>query len=93
MAAVTALFGLHSYRNQKKVNREEELWKERVKAYSAYLSAYAETERWRGVDGKEKEFGEALLKYSKADSALFNVVVDDVIIPTSRFHEDVFAEG
>ena len=79
VAAVTALFGLHSYRSQKKVNREEELWKERVKAYSAYLSAYAETERWKGVDGKEKEFGEALLKYSQADSALFNVVVDDVI--------------
>ena len=47
-----------------------------------------ERRRW-----KRKEFVEALLKYSKADSALFNVVVDDVIIPTSRFHEDVFAEG
>jgi hypothetical protein len=93
VAAVTALFGLSSYRRQKAVDRSEELRKERSKAYSAYLSAYAETERWRGVSGKEKEFGEALLKYSKCYSALFNVAVDSVIRPTSSFHEFVFVES
>lgn len=92
VAAVTALFGLFSYRRQKAVDREEELRKERSKAYSAYLSAYAETERWRGVGGREKEFGEALLSYSKTYSALFNIAVDSVIRPTSSFHEFVFVE-
>ena len=56
VAVITALLGLRSYRRQKAVDREEELRKERAKAYSAYLSAYAETERWKGVDGKEKEY-------------------------------------
>jgi hypothetical protein len=68
------------------------LRKERAKAYSAYLSAYAETERWRGVGEKEKEFGEALLNYSQNYSALFNIAVDNVIRPTSSFHEFVFVE-
>ena len=93
VAALTALLGLLSYRRQKSVDREDELRKERSKAYSAYLSAYAETERWRGVDGKEKEFGEALLAYSKQYSALFNIAVDSVIRPTSSFHEFVFVES
>jgi hypothetical protein len=92
VAVITALLGLRSYRRQKVVDREEELRKERAKAYSAYLSAYAETERWRGVGGKEKEFGEALLNYSQHYSALFNIAVDDVIRPTSSFHEFVFVE-
>jgi hypothetical protein len=103
VAVLTALFGLRAYRNQKAidreeyrtqkaVDREEELRKERAKAYAAYLFAYAETERWRGVKGKEKEFGEALLSYSKNYSALFNVAEDSVINPTSSFHEFVFVE-
>jgi hypothetical protein len=93
VAVITALLGLRSYRRQKAVDREEELRKERAKAYSAYLSAHAETERWRGVDGKEKEFGEALLNYSQNYSALFNIAVDDVIRPTSSFHQFVFVES
>lgn len=75
------------YREQKAVDRAEELRKERAKAYATYLSGYAEMERWRGVAGKEKEFAEALLAYSKNYSALFNVAEDNVLIPTSEFHE------
>jgi hypothetical protein len=93
LAVITALLGLRSYRRQKAVDREEDLRKERAKAYAAYLSTYTETERWRGVSGKQKEFGEALLKYSKNYSALFNVAVDSVIRPTSKFHEFVFVES
>jgi hypothetical protein len=93
VAITTALLGLRSYRRQKAVDREEELRKERAKAYAAYLSTYTETERWRGVGGKEIEFGEALLNYSQNYSALFNVAVDRVIRPTSRFHEFVFVES
>jgi hypothetical protein len=92
VAVITALLGLRSYRRQKDVDRTEELRKERAKAYSEYLSAYAETERWRGISGKEKEFGEALLNYSQNYSALFNIAVDKVIRPTSSFHEFVFVE-
>jgi hypothetical protein len=93
VAVVTAMVGLRTYPRQKAVDREEELRKARSKAYEAYLSTYAETERWRGVTGKEKEFGEALLSYSKNYSALFNVAEDSVIRPTSSFHEFVFVEN
>ena len=98
VAALTALFSLRSYRNQKVVDREEELRKDRAKAYLGYLSAYAETEKWRGgggvaKEGKEKEFGESLLNYNKSYSALFNIAVDPVIRPTCSFHEYVFVES
>ncbi len=93
VAVITALLGLRSYRRQKAVDREEELRKERAKAYAAYLSTYAETERWRSIPKKQEEFGKALLTYSQNYSALFNVAVDSVIIPTSRFHEFVFVEN
>jgi hypothetical protein len=92
VAIVTAILGLHTYPRQKAVDRSEELRKERGKAYAEYLSAYAEAERWRGVAGKEKEYGEALLAYSKKYGALFNVAVDSVLLPTTRFHEFVMVE-
>ncbi len=92
VAVLTALFGLRSYRNQKDVDREEELRKERAKAYAAYLSTYAETERWRSIPKKQEEFGKALLTYSQNYSALFNIAGDKVIRPTSSFHEFVFVE-
>jgi hypothetical protein len=92
VAIVTAILGLHTYPRQKAVDRREELRKERGKAYADYLSTYAETERWRGVTEKEKEYGEALLAYSKKYGALFNVADDSVLLPTTRFHEFVMVE-
>jgi hypothetical protein len=98
VAIVTAFLGLRSYRYQKQVDRreyseqkavdrEEELRKDRGKAYAAYLSANAEMERWRGIAGKEQEFAEALVEYSKNYSALFNVAKDEVLRPAAAFHE------
>ena len=66
VAAVAALLSLISFRSQKDFDRKEESRAGRAKAYSEFLSAYAETERWRGVAGKEKEFGGALLDYSRS---------------------------
>jgi hypothetical protein len=91
-ALVTALLGLKTYRKQKQVDRDEELRRERAKAYTAYLSAYAKTERWRGVEGREKEFADALLRYSSSYSAVLNIGSNRVFETIARFHNFVFLE-
>jgi hypothetical protein len=89
-AVIGGIFSFRTYPNQKKADREEEERKARATAYSGLLVAYAETERWYGVSGQEDKFAEAFLKYSQAYSALFNVANNNVINPTSRFHEFVW---
>jgi len=92
-AVLGGIFGFITYPNQKRVDRREELRKARAQAYSALLVAYAETERWYGIKGQEPKFAEAFLKYSQAYSALFNVADNNVITPTSEFHEFVWVRG
>jgi hypothetical protein len=92
VAVVTAILGLRTYPRQKAVDRKDELRKERGKAYVAYLAAYSDVERWRGVPQKEKEFGDALVAYSRSYSALFNVAEDGVLTPTTNFHRFTFVE-
>lgn len=89
-AVIGGIFSFSTYPNQKNIDRAEELRKARATAYSGLLVAYAETERWYGVPGHEANFAEAFLKYSQAYSALFNVANNNVIDPTSRFHEFVW---
>jgi hypothetical protein len=89
-AVIGGIFSFSTYPNQKKLDRAEELRKARATAYSGLLVAYAETERWYGVPGQQDKFAEAFLKYSQAYSALFNVANNNVIDPTSRFHEFVW---
>ena len=92
-ALVTAVVGLRTYRKQKQVDRDEELRKERAKTYTAYLSAYAETERWRGVQGRETEFADALVHYSSSYSAVLNIGSNKVFEPIAKFHSFVFLES
>ena len=93
VAFVGGIFSLISYPRQKKFDRKLEQRKDRAQAYSTLLVAYAETERWYGVPEQETKFAEAFLKYSQAYSALFNVADNNVIDPTSAFHEFVWVRA
>jgi hypothetical protein len=92
VVVVTAVFGLYTYPRQKAVDRKEDLRKGREKAYAEYLAAYAEAERWNGVAGKEKEFDKALRTYSQKYSTLFNLADNNVLKPTSEFHEFLYTD-
>jgi len=85
-AILAGIFGLRTYPSQKRLDLKEQRRKDRETAYSNLLTAYAETERWYGVQGQESKFAEAFLKYSQAYSALFNVADNNVLTPASEFH-------
>jgi hypothetical protein len=89
---LTAFLGLLTYPKQKDIDRKEDLRKGREKAYAEYLAAYAEVQRFRGVPGKDEDFAKAQVKYSQTYSALFNLADNNVLRPTSEFHEFLYAD-
>jgi hypothetical protein len=89
---LTAFLGLLTYPKQKEIDRREDLRKERAKAYAEYLAAYAEAARLNGVKGKEEEFAKAQVNYNQKYSALFNLADNNVLTPTTAFHNFLYEE-
>lgn len=86
VAVFTAVFGIFSYRTQKKTDRQVELRNRRVKEYENYLAAYANGAVWSQENNSE-EMDEAVRKeYWQAYSTLFHIASDRVLIAAADFH-------
>jgi len=85
VAAVTAAFGIYSYRNQKETDRWVELRNRRMKDYDGYLATYYHYRRWDGVD--EVKTDKAALEYQDAYRNLFQVASDRVLMAATDFHD------
>jgi intergrase/recombinase len=91
LAAVTAIFGILSYRNQKETDRQIELRNRRMKDYDAYLAAYYHYRMWEGVDKDKTD--KAALEYQDAYRNLFQVASDRVLIAATDFNEFAWREN
>ena len=72
------------YREQKKLDREEDLVKRRQLEYERYLTAFGNAGRWKGVD--DKIHAEAEAEYHEAHSNLLLVGSDEAIMAANEFH-------
>jgi hypothetical protein len=85
VAALTARFGIYSYRNQKETDRWVELRNRRMKDYDSYLAAYYHYRMWDEVDKAKTD--QAALDYQDAYRNLFQVASDRALIAATDFNE------
>jgi hypothetical protein len=102
VAVVTALFGIVTYRQQKRVDRESyvdqkvtdrkvELRNRRMKEYERYLTAYRGFSSLYDFDPPPAENDEERIKaineYWLAYSSLFQLASDSVLLAVTAFHK------
>jgi len=86
----TAIFGLWSYGQQRRVDREVDLRNQRRKDYERYITAYQKDTSLYDYDPRPTETSEAKIsarsEYWIAYSNLFQIASDPVVRATSNFH-------
>ena len=102
VAVVTAIFGIFSYKQQKRedsknyveqkrIDREVDLRKQRIEDYERYITAYQKDTSLYDFDPRPTETSEAKLQarseYWVAYSNLFQIASDPVLRAASDFHK------
>jgi hypothetical protein len=83
-AGLAAILGVRGYREQKRQDREEDLWRKRQQVYERYLLAFSRAGRWKGLDNEKHADAEA--EYHEAHDAILLVGSDQVIAAANDFH-------
>ncbi len=107
VAIFAAIFGIYSYRQQKRVDNENyvaqkeidrkiELRNRRMQAYEQYLTAYRKNALLYDRDPPPADDSEDVVKavgeYWLAYSSLFQIASDPVILAVSEFHQFAWIE-
>ena len=88
--AFAALFGIFTYSQQKRVDREIDLRNQRMKDYERFITAYQNDTSLYDYDPRPTESSEAKIKarneHWAAYSNLFQIASDPVVRAASDFH-------
>ena len=84
VALIAANQAVKGYREQKILDRQEDLIRRRQQEYERYLGAFTQAGRWKGVD--PIKHAEAEGEYHRAHDNLLLVASDDVVTAANVFH-------